>query len=93
MKSNYHYFLIAFISLAVVSFQANGQQQNNPTSNHGNKFEQLGTLLSDPNVYRTASGAPGHQYWQQKADYVIDVEVDDENQRVIGSETITYTNN
>ncbi|MGK6352518.1 M1 family metallopeptidase [Parapedobacter sp. DT-150] len=78
-------------ALAFISFQA--QSQNNPASNHGNKFEQLGTLLSDPNVYRTASGAPGHQYWQQKADYVIDVEVDDENQRVIGSETITYTNN
>lgn len=72
---------------------AYGQLQNNPGSNHGNKFEQLGTLLSDPNVYRTASGAPGHLYWQQKADYVIDVEVDDEHQRVIGSETITYTNN
>ncbi|MFN7014242.1 MAG: hypothetical protein ACK4ON_08245, partial [Bacteroidia bacterium] len=41
--------------------------QNNPTSNHGNKFEQLGTILPDANTYRTASGAPGHQYWQQRA--------------------------
>jgi hypothetical protein len=65
----------------------------NPGSNHGNKFEQLGAILSDPNVYRTASGAPGHLYWQQKADYVIHVEIDDVNQRLIGSETITYTNN
>ncbi|WP_170845708.1 M1 family metallopeptidase [Parapedobacter composti] len=79
--------------LTIFSFQTQAQLQNNPGANHGNKFEQLGTLLSDPNVYRTASGAPGHQYWQQRADYVIDVEVDDENQRVIGSETITYTNN
>ncbi len=92
MKSN-SFFLIACICLVLVSFHTNGQQLNNPASNHGNKFEQLGTLLSDPNVYRTASGAPGHQYWQQKADYVIDVEVDDENQRITGSETITYTNN
>lgn len=69
------------------------QNVNNPGSNHGNKFEQLGTVLSDPNVYRSASGAPGPNYWQQKADYVINVELDDENQRITGSETITYTNN
>lgn len=67
--------------------------RNNPEANHGNKFEQLGTILSDPNVYRTASGAPGHMYWQQKADYVINVEIDDENQRLTGSETVTYVNN
>ena len=85
--------LFILLAAGFINLNVNGQQLNNPTSNHGNKFEQLGTLLSDPNVYRTASGAPGHQYWQQKADYVIDVEVDDENQRVIGSETITYTNN
>ncbi|WP_257666590.1 M1 family metallopeptidase [Parapedobacter tibetensis] len=91
MKHHQPLFLSSF--LVVISFTATAQLQNNPGSNHGNKFEQLGTILSDPNVYRTASGAPGHQYWQQKADYVIDVEVDDENQRVIGSETITYTNN
>ncbi len=45
--------------------------QNNPGSNHGNKFEQLGTLLPTPNEYRTASGAPGPKYWQQRADYNI----------------------
>ena len=41
--------------------------QNNPGSNHGNKFEQLGTILPTPNEYRTASGAPGPKYWQQRA--------------------------
>jgi hypothetical protein len=57
------------------------------------KFRQLEEILPTPNEYRTASGAPGHRYWQQKADYSIDVELDDANQRIIGSETITYTNN
>lgn len=66
---------------------------NNPGSNHGNKFEQLGTLITDPNIFRTASGAPGAMYWQQKADYVIDVDIDDENQLLKGSGTITYFNN
>jgi hypothetical protein len=57
------------------------------------KFEQLETLLPTPNTYRTASGAPGHQYWQQRADYVMNVELDEDNRRMKGSETITYYNN
>jgi len=56
-------------------------------------FRQLGSELPTPNTYRTASGAPGESYWQQRADYDIKVEVDDDKQRLIGKETITYTNN
>jgi len=67
--------------------------QNNPQSNHGNKFEQLGTILPTPNVYRTASGAPGPSYWQQRADYDINCTLDEKNLRLTGSETITYYNN
>ena len=67
--------------------------QNNPQSNHGNKFEQLGTILPTPNVYRAASGAPGHQYWQQRADYNITAYLDEEKLNLKGSETITYHNN
>lgn len=67
--------------------------QNNPGSNHGNKFEALGTILPTPNEYRTASGAPGPKYWQQRADYDIRAELDEENLRLTGSETITYFNN
>ena len=57
------------------------------------KFEQLGTMLPTPNAYRTASGAPGVDYWQQRADYKIDVTIDDENQMLYGEEVITYFNN
>ena len=56
------------------------------------KFEQLGTTLPTPNSYRTASGAPGNEYWQQKADYKMKLTLDDQNQRLSGSETITYYN-
>ncbi|MDN3687143.1 M1 family metallopeptidase [Cyclobacterium jeungdonense] len=59
---------------------------------HGNRFEQLGNMLRSPNVYRTASGAPGHQYWQQKADYEIEVELNDDNQSIQGKEKVTYYN-
>ncbi len=57
------------------------------------KFRQLGTEIPTPNTYRTASGAPGEEYWQQRADYDIKVELDDDKQRIIGRETVTYTNN
>jgi len=67
--------------------------QNNPTSNHGNKFEQLGIILPDANVFRAASGAPGAQYWQQRADYQIDARLDEKERRLYGEETITYYNN
>ncbi len=57
------------------------------------KFEQLGSLWPTPNTYRTASGAPGQDYWQQKVDYKITIELDDERQSIIGQEGITYQNN
>lgn len=57
------------------------------------KFEQLDHLLPTPNQYRTGSGAPGPNYWQQQADYAISVELNDDSQSITGSETITYHNN
>jgi len=67
--------------------------RNNPGSNHGNRFEQLGTILPTPNEYRTASGAPGPKYWQQRCDYTITCELDEPNRRLTGKETLTYYNN
>ncbi|WP_207428000.1 M1 family metallopeptidase [Pedobacter sp. SYSU D00535] len=87
MRSAFLFSLLLYSSIAAA------QNLNNPGSNHGNKFEQLGTIIQDPNSYRTASGAPGHEYWQQRADYQINVELDDENQRITGDERITYYNN
>ncbi|EOR93359.1 Zn-dependent aminopeptidase [Arcticibacter svalbardensis MN12-7] len=69
------------------------QTDRNPGSNHGNKFEQLETILPSPNSYRSASGAPGPNYWQQRADYEISATLNDETQRLDGSETISYYNN
>jgi hypothetical protein len=82
---------ITFLISGTLTFSQN--IQNNPQSNHGNKFEQLGTILPTPNEYRTASGAPGARYWQQRADYDIDVTLDEKNLSVIGTETVTYYNN
>jgi len=82
-----HFYLI----LVALSFTYIGRAQSPNTDK--SLFRQLGSELPTPNTYRTASGAPGESYWQQRADYDIKVEVDDNKQRLIGKETITYTNN
>ena len=77
--------LVSLVALATLGLSA----QNVNTS----KFRQLGQELPTPNVYRTASGAPGHEYYQQQADYNMSITLDDETQRIYGEEIITYTNN
>jgi len=76
------------VMLFAMPSQAQWSEQN-----HAERFEQLGPMLRSPNVYRTASGAPGHMYWQQKADHEIEVELNDENQSIKGWQKITYYNN
>src|SRR5258707_1372263 len=81
------------VQLIACSFLLAQNIHNNPGSNHGNKFEQLGTIMPTPNEYRTASGAPGSKYWQQRVDYDIKCELDESNLKLTGGETITYYNN
>ena len=85
---------IVFLTVALALGSAIGfaQPLRNPGSNHGNKFEQLDYLMPDPNEYRTASGAPGSKYWQQRADYDINVDLNEDANVITGSETITYFN-
>jgi hypothetical protein len=86
--------IVFVLYVSLVSMVAHAQNiMNNPTSNHGNKFEQLGTILSTPNEYRTASGAPGNKYWQQRCDYDIKCTLDETNLKLTGNETLTYYNN
>ena len=75
------------------SFSASAQSVEQTKGAFKDKFRQLEEILPTPNAYRTASGAPGHKYWQQQADYKIKASLDDETQTVTASETITYTNN
>ena len=78
---------LALSLLALAAFALNAQNVNT------SKFRHLGQELPTPNVYRTASGAPGHEYYQQCADYDMSITLDDETQRIYGEEPITYTNN
>jgi hypothetical protein len=91
---------IAFCFCAAICLfaqQAVAQESPRETKEPGHynqsKFRQLYQEFSTPNTYRSASGAPGPDYYQQQADYAIDVVLDDRNTRIYGEETITYTNN
>jgi hypothetical protein len=63
-----------------------------PNSGFDDKFRQLDELLPTPTTIRTASGAPGHAYWQQRADYTIRATLDEAHRSISGSETINYHN-
>jgi len=82
-------FLLVF--LTTIAFSSISFSQN-PNENY-NKFKQLHEEEQTPNAYRTAAGAPGYQYYQQQADYKIEVELREDVNEIHGEETITYYNN
>ncbi|UNY97346.1 M1 family metallopeptidase [Zhouia spongiae] len=89
-----NYLLAAILlSTSFISAQENDKQVRKPGHINNNKFRQLYQEFSTPNMFRTASGAPGPAYYQQQADYKMDIVLDDENEKLYGNETITYTNN
>jgi hypothetical protein len=87
MKSMRYLLILAIICSLVHTFDA---QEKPPVWE--DKFKQLGPELATPNDQRTASGAPGNAYWQQRADYNMRIRIDEETQRLEGEETVTYFN-
>lgn len=85
--------LIAFLFFA--SNTAFSQEVKKEPQGHTdiNKFSQMYAEMATPNMFRTASGAPGPAYYQQRADYKINLELDDKASKMYGSETVTYYNN
>lgn len=84
--------LAAFGAVLTVSgATAQGVQQTK--GDFVDKFRQLDEVLPTPNTYRNAAGEPGHEYWQQEADYAIEVSLDESARRISASQTVTYTNN
>ena len=85
--------LLAFIvSVMWVSIAPAQSLQNSKHSDPSDRFQQIDQWLPTPNAQRTASGSPGPAYWQQRADYETDIELDDESQRLSGIARIDYQN-
>ncbi len=85
MKSRDRIGLLSLFILGVLGTQL-------PAEKPTDYFKQLDEVWPTPNDLRRPSGAPGKGYWQQRADYVIDVALDDAKQILTGSEKITYFN-
>ncbi|MGI0107909.1 M1 family metallopeptidase [Salinimicrobium sp. WS361] len=96
MKSIKTAFAAFFILMSAGLYAQEAEQQAEQKEGghlNENKFRQLYQEFSTPNQYRTGSGAPGPAYYQNEADYKMDIELDDKNQKLTGHETITYHNN
>ena len=83
------FVIIIFLATFFTSFA----QETPQGHTNQNKFRQLYNELATPNVYRTASGAPGPAYYQQQADYVMELQLNDKTQQLFGDQVVTYTNN
>ncbi|MDO5979918.1 M1 family metallopeptidase [Flavivirga spongiicola] len=86
------YFLLAIVFMSTSVFSQNTEKQRVVGHTDQNKFRQMKDLLPTPNESRTASGAPGYQYTQQKVDYVMDIRLDESKNQIHGKEKITYHN-
>lgn len=84
---------LAAIGLTVLAGGAAAQGIQQTKGSFEDKFRQLDEVLPSPNVYRNAAGEPGHQYWQQEADYDIKVELNEDDRSISAEQTIEYTNN
>ncbi|WP_324070170.1 MAG: M1 family metallopeptidase [Flavobacterium sp.] len=87
-------FLTLSLAFGVFAQEVKSEdKKREPGHYNENKFRQMYDEMATPNMFRTASGAPGPAYYQQKADYKMNLELDDKNKKLYGSETITYYNN
>jgi hypothetical protein len=87
-------FLTLTVALGAIAQEVKTEEKKRESGHYDeNKFRQMYTEMATPNMFRTASGAPGPAYYQQKADYKMNLELDDKNKKLYGSETITYHNN
>ncbi len=95
MKTKFLIYALFFMVSGALFAQDTKAEETVTKAGHknNNKFKQLYEEFATPNRFRTASGAPGIDYYQQQVDYVMDIELDDENTKLYGEETITYTNN
>ncbi len=83
----------ALSALALVSLGANASAISQTKGSFVDKFRQLDESLPTPNVYRSAAGEPGENYWQQQVDYDIDVKLIEDKRRLEASQSIVYKNN
>ena len=84
-RFKYHIFAVLTMFAALASAQDQQEKkEREPGHYNQSRFKQLYEEFATPNNYRSASGAPGPDYYQQQADYVMDIELDDKNAKIFG---------
>ena len=86
------YISILFCGLFLLSSTLVAQEKEASNYNYNDAFGH-DFYTKNGTATRSASGKPGHAYWQNSADYKIDVNLNESTKEISGSETITYTNN
>jgi len=95
-----NHFVKAFLFSALLfgTISANAQQVPAPETKSVSNYNYHDAFA--PNFYtkngtatRSASGQPGEKYWQNRADYQLTANLNDKTSEIIGTETLTYTNN
>ena len=87
---------ITALVMGAEAFASDGEKPNITAGSENDaaaKFRQLDHVLPSPNVYRSASGAPGPAYWQQRASHKMDIRLDEDERRIYAESDIEYTNN
>lgn len=85
--------LVLAASSDVLANDAPGRGVAGSQTDAAAKFRQMGTEFRSPNIYRSASGAPGPGYWQQRANVDIDATLDEARQHITAEMDIEYVNN
>ncbi|MNK21051.1 hypothetical protein D3C87_393020 [compost metagenome] len=81
-----------FSAAAIFAFTTNVFAQESPKYSYTEAFKPLFYPQSGTET-RSASGQPGHKYWQNSADYQLNVSLDENKNEITGTAEITYTNN
>lgn len=76
-KIKYCFSAMLFLFAVTLSAQNEEKKEREPGHINQSKFKQLYEEFATPNTYRSASGAPGPDYYQQQANYKMDIELDD----------------
>jgi hypothetical protein len=96
-KSRFRVLLNLTLLVGVSSIWAQ-QTPTNATINEGSKYDYHDAFApffytKNGTTTRSASGQPGSEYWQNRADYQLTARLNDQNNEITGSGIITYTNN
>lgn len=89
---------VCILGMLAYAFTSTAQLASSASSTLTSKYDYREAFApffytQNGNEYRSASGHPGNQYWQNRADYQLAVRLNEETSEIAGDVVLTYTNN